>query len=146
MVKTLDDYIDKIKIKYPYVPRQELYEILQHGFIKYFELNRLGADVEIENHLFDAYCGRKYRDLLVKTKYNTTKLRQKLHMQYNYTQQEYDGYYYLGMTDEDYNIYKTTSTQGILKIPMTFFKVKDEVLYNNKYKHFFSLCYPIDVG
>lgn len=146
MVKTLEDYVDKIKLKYPYLLKDELKCILQHGFVKFFELNRLGADVEIENHLFDAYCGHKFRDHQIRAQANSSKLSKKLHMQYSYTQQKYDGYYYVGMTDDEFLVYKNTLTKNYVDIPLTFYKIKNEVLLRNSKRHLFRIHYPIDVG
>ena len=49
MVKTIDDYLDKVLEKHSYVPKEELKAVLVHGFYVFDKLAKLGADIGIKN-------------------------------------------------------------------------------------------------
>lgn len=147
MIKELDDYVDKVKEKYPSVPRDELYSILQHGFVKLFELNRFGSDVQIENHRYSAYFGHQQVDSLSKAKYQHQIKCKKLRLQHSYTLKDFDGKYYCGLTEEQYEIYKKQRSYKKFKSEgLKFYKIKDECFMYKKYKYFFILYFPVDLG
>lgn len=101
MIKELDDYLDTLKNKYPHISREELKRVLEHGFYTFHLLNKCGADIEVHNGKYTAYCGRMYLDNHTRALYNSAKARKKLRLKYKYAQETYNGAYYFGLTDDE---------------------------------------------
>ncbi len=62
MIKELDDYLDILENKYPHISRYELKRVLEHGFHTFYTLNKKGADLQIHNKDYTAYCGKMFID------------------------------------------------------------------------------------
>lgn len=150
MVKELDDYLDLMKKKYPYVPRIDLKRVLEYGFETFDLLNRRGADVEIKNWRYDAYCGKKFRNDLYRTLYNHLKARIKYRLKYKYAQEQYNGIYYFGLNEAEWEYFQSQQSSK-RRNKVTFknirlYKIKDESFLDSSKKYFFELNYPVDVG
>lgn len=145
MVKEFDEYVDIISERYPSVPKKDLYKILQHGFVKLFEINRLGSDVYISNTNYSALFGKKFKDHKARTKHQRFMQVKKLHMQYNYKLTDFDGKYYFGVNEEQFKLLKR-GQGNVAASGIKFFKIKEECFMNKHNTHFFILYYPIDLG
>ena len=150
MIKELDDYLDIMQEKYPKISRSELKRIIEHGFNIYTALQKKGADVVVGNHRFTAYCGKMFLDDVKRAYYNTIKHRIKLRLQHRYNQEIYNGEYYFGLTEAEFNYYqsqiKSKRRSKIHFRNIQLYKIKEECFLEKSKKHFFKLYYPIDVG
>lgn len=150
MIKELDDYLDILQNKYPHISRYELKRVLEHGFYTFYILNRKGADVHVHNNRFTALCGRMFIDDRIRYLYNCFRKKRKLHLTYNYAQEKYDGAYYFGLSDEEWDRYKkkimSPQKKKIKFTNLKLYKIKDECYIDKTKTHFLMAYYPIDVG
>ena len=150
MIKTLDDYISNIKSKYPNVSEEEIKKILEYGFNTFYTLTKKGADIQIKNNKYNAYCGKMFLDNLKRTLYNKTKSKIKLRLKYKYAQNIYNGKYFFGLNEEEWNSYQKQinikKNKEILLSKIKLYKIKEECLLDKSKKYFFVLYYPVDIG
>lgn len=150
MVKDLDEYLCKLEKKYSSVSKAEIKRILEYGFGVFYTLNKYGADIQIHNNNFTAYCGKMFIDDYKRTLYNNLKYRIKLRLNYKYTQEIYNGFYYFGLNEIEWEFYKK-KLQSKRRSRIEFkniklFKIKEECFLDKSKKYFFILNYPIDIG
>jgi hypothetical protein len=98
------------------------------------------------------YTGKLFGDNILFYKYWIIKNRIKLRIKYKRNKTKYDGYYYFGLSESEYEEFqKQFKKTGRKKKIATFdriyaYKIKEECLLNNRYKHIFKMKYPADVG
>ena len=139
-IKRVEDYYDKIKEKFPDLEMWEIEKILHHGFQSMFTLNNNGADVMLKSQKgFLMYFGRLFNNKDLWWKYRNIKSRIKFRIKYLAKKPVWDGIYYFGLTEEEYNTLKNKK-KGRYKNKITFpklriYKIKEEacLLYNIKY-------------
>lgn len=150
MVKELDDYLDALENKYPHISRQELKRVLEHGFYTFYMLSKKGADIQVHNEKYTAYCGKMFIDNYKRALYNNVKTRIKLRLKHKYAQEIYNGVYYFGLTEAEWEFYQTQITskrRAKIKFRnLKLYKIQEECFLDKSRTHFFKLYYPIDVG
>lgn len=151
MVKEIDDYLDTLEEKYPHITRDELKKVLEYGFYTFYMLNKKGGDIQIRNPKYVSYCGKMFLDGHKRSLYNSHKERVKLRMKYEYAKETYNGVYYFGLTDEEWELYKSKILSKKHNKKITFkdlklYKIKEECFLGKDRRYFFALNYPIDVG
>lgn len=150
MVKDLDDYLDTLENKYPHISRQELKRVLEHGFHTFYMLSKKGADIQVHNEKYTAYCGKMFIDNYKRALYNNVKTRIKLRLKYKYAHEVYDGAYYFGLNDAEWEFYQSQITSKrrnkIKFVNLKLYKIQEECFLDKSRTHFFKLYYPIDVG
>lgn len=150
MIKELDDYLDIIAEKYPHIPQKELKQVLEHGFNSFLLLNKNQADVQISDWRYWAYCGRRYKNHKARLFYNSLKARRKYRLLYKYANEKYDGSYYFGLTDEEWDTYKdkifSKHRKKVEFNNVILYKIKEECFLFKPNKYFIKTHYPIDMG
>lgn len=76
------------------------------------------------------------------------KHRIKLRLTYNYTLQEFDGLYYFGLDDSEYDVFKKDQNYKtkVLFRNIRLYKIKEESFLNKSKTHFFKVVKPVDLG
>ena len=102
------DYIDMIHDKFPFVPKSDIKKILSFGLKSIYLHNMYGADTIIQDkaknkYLF--YIGRLTYDSLKHFYYYIKKMTIKIRILYNKRKIKWDGYYYFGLDEKQYNNY-----------------------------------------
>lgn len=144
-IKYAEDYYDKIKERFPDLEMWEIDKIVKHGMQSLFMLNANGADVTINggSASFVMYFGKLFRHKEFTIKYQTIKQRIKYRLKYKLKKPIWDGYYYFGLTEEDYKKY-IPEKKGRIKNKITFdrilaYKIPEESFLIYPAKYFFKL-------
>lgn len=151
-IKYIEDYYDKIKERFPDLEMWEIEKILKHGMQSFFTLNACGADVNIYSgpNSFVMYVGKLFYNREIAKRYYHLKWRIKLRINYFSKKPIWDGYYYFGLTEEDYKKY-IPSKSGRVKSKVVFdeiraYKIKEEAYLYHKVKYLFRLKISEDRG
>ena len=155
-VKTIKDYYNQVSDKFPEVPRKDIERILNYGWKSLYLHNVYGGDTllkddNINKYLF--YIGNLTFDSVKHFKYYIKKMAIKLRVLYNRAKPEWDGYYYFGLTQRQYdNFLSQHNTRGRKRKKFKFgtiklYKLLDECkLKEHLREYFFRVPYTLDVG
>lgn len=144
--KTFNDYVDQVSEKFPTIPKKSIQRILEFGSRSFYAHTYYGCDILLKTKYFTMYCGRIFSNNLDFYKYWLIKHRIKLRFKYARSKPQYTGYYYLGMTEQEYHNYKkqlTSKTKRRKKLTfhdVYLFKILDEAVLYRHYKHFFKIA------
>lgn len=150
-IVNVEDYYDKIKEKFPELSIKQIDEIVKYGMRSFYNFNAYGADVCIKTKYICFYIGRFFRDSNIFAEYWRKKKMIKNRILYKMSKKRWDGYYYFGLNDEEFNKYKESiGDSGRRRKKITFsniytFKLLEDVKVYN-YSHIFRIKYPIEVN
>lgn len=143
--KKFDDYIDKVAEKFPTIPKKSIRRILEFGSRSFYMHNYYGGDILLKSPYFTLYCGKVFSNNLMFYSYWTLKYQIKYRFMYARSKQKYSGYYYFGLTEEEYKEYMNQfSSKSKRRKKVTFeniylFKLLNECVLFRQYKHFFRV-------
>lgn len=152
-IKTIDDYVQELKQKFPFVKEKALKQIIKFGWRSIYLTNTYGADVHIHHNKLWCYFGQLKGTPLAHFYYYINKLSKKLRILYKRKKIPWDGYYYFALSDKQYEDYLSQKKKrgrprkhfefGTVKL----YKLKGECeLKQFSSKHIFRVHYPIDLG
>lgn len=149
MVKEVKDYIPALQEKFPEFAQSELKEIIDYGLKIYGFANKYRADVTLYKKDDDPiiiHTGTLGYDTFTHYMRWVTKFRMKERVLYRLLGKEWDGYYYIGLNDEQHKeILKQGKKKKIFRnVYLT--KIKRELYHNKLIKHIWKVPYPIDNG
>ena len=151
-LKYIEDYYDKIKERFPDLEMWEIEKILKHGMQSFFWLNANGGDVIIKSpkNGFTMYFGKLFNNMDLRGRYYNIKWKIKLRIKYLGKKPIWDGYYYFGLSEEEYQRL-IPKKNGRIKNKITFetmqaFKIKEEAFLMKPWKYFFRLKEDEDTG
>lgn len=149
MVTEFEDYIEDLQTYFPYFSKSELKEIILYGLKKYIYANKFGADITLFKRDSDPiiiHTGRLGLDTLTHYFRWVTKYRMKERVLYKLRKAEWDGYYYIGLNEEDHQ--KMLKQKGKTKVFRKVYptKIMRELYHNKLIKHIWQIPYPIDNG
>lgn len=146
MIKTVNDYVDVMCERWPSMTREQILKILLHGFGKFF----MHAS---DRHHFVFRSKRgviacRYGNALkwyFETRYRTVRV---LRWKYSYCKEEFDGHYYIGLTDGDWEKYKKKilNNESLTMSNIDLYKICEECIGCMRFKHFLKVYYPFDNG
>lgn len=156
IIKTVNDYYEAVHEKFPDVPMKDIERILKFGWKSVYLHNYYGGDTlikddNINKYLF--YIGRLTFDSLKHYFYYIRKLVVKIRVLYRRSKVKWDGYYYFGLTQRQYDKYLAQMNKrgrkrknfhfGAIKL----YKIFDEckVKESNR-EYFFRVPYIVDMG
>ena len=153
VLKTAQDYYDKLYELYPTLPKEDIRRACQFGFKSLYLTNSYGADTLINRNGFWFYCGQLMNNSLHYFNYYKRKMRTKLRIMYKRKHIEWDGYYYFALSQNQYNNYlNQKNRRGRPKKKFTFskvvlYKIYDEcnIIESNKVA-IFKIPYSADLG
>lgn len=141
MVKEVADYVDKVQERFPFLTKSEINKILTFGLKRYAWANKMHADVLItkrNNEIFTAHCGPLGVDALKHFYRFLTKNRMRERVLFKMRKLEWDGYYYIGLSDEDHaKVAKNSRYKTFTNIYMT--KLKKELYHIPQVKHIWKV-------
>lgn len=153
MIKKVNDYIQELKEEFPEISIKDIKRSVNYGWRMFYYYNLRGCDTifNSQKYKYWIYCGELTKDSVKHFNYYKRMLRRKLRVLYNKKVKEWDGYYYIGLTDSEYN-QLIPKSKGRKKKNFYFYnkvllKVKDEaMLFYSWSKYIIRFKYPIDVG
>ena len=148
MVKEVKHYVPIIQQRYNWLSKSEINKILTFGLKMYAFANAMHADVLICYRADDnltAHCGPLGFDSLKHYYRFLTKNRMRERVLYKLRKEKWDGYYYIGLRDEEHkNVKKSGKFVTFHNIYLT--KVKKELFHAPFIKHIWRIPYPMDCG
>ena len=151
-IKYIEDYYDKVKEKYPELTEKQISRILTYGFQSYYLHTIYGGDILSKSPYLTVYCGKCFVDPKKFGYYRAIKKAIKLRVKYSRARTQWDGYYYFGLDDEEFEYYKSQMKKSGRRRQkfhfkkLLLYKILDELLITKRYSHIFKMPYPIDVG
>lgn len=148
MVKEVSDYVDQVQEKFPFWTKSEIKQILIYGCKRYVEANRQHVDVTVYPTAHDqivAHTGRLGITPLKAYHIYCAKYRMKERYKYKLRKTKWDGYYYIGLTENQHKkINKKSKKITFEKVFLT--KVKKELYHTKSIKHIWRVPMPAQCG
>ncbi len=149
---TCDKYYDKIIERWPELTYKQVDKIIKHGLSSLYLYNLYGGDVLLKSPDYTMYFGKLFKEGGIFYKYWQIKWKIKLRIKYKKAKTKYDGYYYFGLTEEEFQTYKNKiKPTGRRRKKFEFkrivlYKILDECFLHKELKHIFRIKYPEDCG
>lgn len=152
-IKTIDDYVERLKEKYPLISEKDIRRIIKFGWRSIYLSNIFGGDVCLKDNNVWMYIGYLRRDPLQHFKYYVRKLALKLRILYKRKKIKWDGYYYFALRDDQVKNYLAQiNKRGRPKKHFNFgtvmlYKIRGECeLRQSNCRYIFRVPYGVDVG
>lgn len=102
-VKTVKDYLPKLQEMFPKLKLCDIKRMVEYGWRMFYYYNIYGCDVLIqrEKDKLWMYCGNLTYDSIKHFHYYRRKLKRKIRAIYKSKKIPWDGYYYVGITEEE---------------------------------------------
>lgn len=126
-LKKVQDYYDALYNLYPDVPKRDIKRIMQFGLKSLLMHNNYGGDVLLHSPSMWMYCGKLMKDSVKYFEYYKRKMITKLRINHKRFDIPWDGYYYFGLIQSDYDKY--LSQKNKRGRPKKHFKYGNVVLY-----------------
>lgn len=139
MIKTIEDYYDRLYEMFPEVPKEDIRRFVNYGWRKFYWYNLRGCDVQIKssNNDFWMHCGILTKDPIKHFNLYKQKLAVKVRLEYARKNKEWDGYYYSIIDEETYQKVKDKEKFNVVLNKKTIFKILKECkLYYNDARYF----------
>ena len=150
MIKTIDDYVDIVQKRYPFVKREEVRRIAVYGFGQFNWFARRGYDVIIKNWRYCLSMQTRFWTDQEQRWHATRQKTKSCRLRHRFSKEKYEGCYYIGISRYLFSKYKSDLLNPD-KPEITFknvklFKCKEECFSQKKYMYFIKVGYPIDNG
>lgn len=105
MLTSVSTYLPELIKQFPNVPPEDVKRAVEYGWRMLYYYNLRGCDTLISSTKFRYwfYCGQLTKDSLKHFNYYRRMLRRKLRVLYIKKVEEWDGYYYTGLTNSEYS-------------------------------------------
>lgn len=148
--RKLKDYIKQVQQKFPIFTQEDLHTILHYGLVMYAYANRQHCDVifykKSDEESISLITGMLGCDPLTHFWRWVNKWRMKERLFYKLKGKKWDGYYYMGLTEETHR--KLLSQKGKRKVIENthLLLVKDELKHLKWVKHIWRIPWPMYHG
>lgn len=145
MITRVNDYLPALEEQFPTVPREDIKRAVEYGWRMFYYYNLRGCDTLISSskYRYWFYSGELTCDSIKHFNYYRRMLRRKLRVLYSKKVKEWDGYYYIGLTDGEYNsmMEALSSKRGRKKKNFTFYNKLSLKIYDEaKVYYSWSRC------
>ncbi len=145
-VREVRHYVDKVQEKFPILSKAEINKIITYGLKRYAWANRMHCDVLFKNMIdgpMVAYCGKLALNSLKHYFRWIIKWRMKERVLYRLRKTKWDGYYYIGLNDEQHAQFKRNK-KYFYNVYLT--KIEKELHHNKLIKHIWRIPWIEDCG
>ena len=133
-IKRYTDYTEEIMKEFPYLTKHDVESIVRFGWRQIYYLNQRGGDTLVNSQTYKHwfYIGELTCNSLKHFRYYKKKMRTKLRVMYSRKNIQWDGYYYIALTDDEYEeLLECFNKKGRKRKHYTFtnkmaFKILDE--------------------
>lgn len=155
MLTNVATYLPKLQEQFPSIPLEDIKRAVEYGWRMLYYYNLRGCDTLINStkYRYWFYCGELTRNSMKHFNYYRRMLRRKLRVLYTKKVSEWNGYYYIGLTDSEYKLLlDALNKKGRKKKTFTFYnKTALKVLDEAKVFYSWSKCivrfkYITDLG
>ena len=114
MLKEVKDYIPELQKKFPYLCKKDIKTIVDYGWRALYYYTLFGCDTLVTKQGFWCYIGFLTKDSFKHFNYYIKKLCRKIKMIYRKNKgiKDWDGYYYIGLNEEEYTLFKKSRTSS----------------------------------
>ena len=126
-LKKVQDYYQELFELYPDIPKRDIQRIMQFGLKSFLLHNNYGGDVLINSPTMWLYCGKLMKDSIRYFEYYRRKMIIKIRINHKRLNIPWDGYYYFGLTQNQYDNYMQQKNKK--GRPKKHFKFGNIVLY-----------------
>ena len=126
-LKKVQDYYEQLFELYPDVPKRDIKRIMQFGLKSFLMHNHYGGDVLLQSPSMWLYCGKLMKDSIKYFEYYKKKMITKIRINHKRLNIPWDGYYYFGLTQNQYSKYLTQKNKK--GRPKKHFKYGNIILY-----------------
>ena len=126
-LKKVQDYYEHLFELYPNIPKRDIQRIMQFGLKAFLMHNNYGGDVLLQSPNMWLYCGKLMKDSVKYFEYYKRKMIIKIRINHKRLNIPWDGYYYFGMHQKQYDDY--CSQKNKRGRPKKHFKFGNVVLY-----------------
>lgn len=144
-----EKYYDLVQQRWPELSHKQIDKIVKHGLLNLYMYNLYGADILLKTNDYTMYFGKLFKSDLVFYKYWLIKWKIKLRMKYLKAKTKYDGYYYFGLTESEWEKYKEQKKHRRTKMhfdQLMLFKIREECELHHQLKYIFRVPFPEDCG
>lgn len=152
-IKTVNDYYEEIRKLWPRLPEKDLIRILNFGLKSLYLHNSYGGDTFIKDKDFLCYIGYLRNNSIAHFHYYIKKLAIKIRVLYKRRKINWDGYYYFGLTNDQYEKYLSQKkSKGRPRKWFDFGQVKLYKIYDECYikefnnRYIFRVPYKSELG
>lgn len=151
-IRYVDDYYDKLHEKFPKVSKKDIKTIADYGLRSFYMRVGMGADVLLKSPYFTLYCGKIFTDWLFMYHYRLIKLKIKTRFLNLIKKLPYNGRYYFGMTEREYEEYKSNyknigrKRSNVTLKNLYAYRILEELIYNRTKIYIFEIDIPMKMG
>lgn len=144
--KHIHDYWDRVHEKFPDLCQKDFERIMSAAFRSLYRFIATGADVLLSSRGFKLFIGVLLMDKKLYWDYYNVKRATKLRIKYFCSRKPYNGYYYFGVSEEDYKKYKLNKKgrKSVVFPEITLFKIQEEAYLNLNHKYFYKVSIQED--
>lgn len=151
--RTYHDFVPQLQKEYPWLKRSDITKILRFGFFNLDKMIRGDMDFYTsDQNGFMIYIGNIINNKYKLLCYYKRKLQKRIRYLYTKRNVIWDGYYYFGVTENQYVDILKQNPKLIKSKPIIFKKIKlfqifDECkMANRNHQHFFRIPYITNLG
>lgn len=155
MLTDVSTYLPRLQEQFPQIPIEDIKRSVEYGWRMLYYYNLRGCDTLISSTKFRYwfYCGELTKDSLKHFNYYRRMLRRKLRVLYTKKVSEWNGFYYIGLTESEYKqLEESLNKRGRKKKSFSFYnktalKVLDEAkVFYSWSKYIIRFRYVTDLG
>ena len=151
MIKDIYDYVDDIHRFYPYLSKEAIIDVFSYGCVMYDVFMKNKNPIKLGQEYSSVFFRHGFAESF--DIYNFLQCQTTYRLKWKLSDKQFDGTYYFGLTDAEYQKYKSKlrvrsrkqNDPGFIR-NIKIFKHREECLLYKKFKHFFSIFYPEDLG
>jgi hypothetical protein len=149
---TIHDVIDEVYEKFPHLEKKEVKALLLHGMRRMDVAMRRGCGITISTSKYGNcyfFIGALYSDPIRQVKNYVIKKDKKLRQLYKWSENKYDGYYYIGLSKGAFESWAEENKKNKVRVRfqnIIIRKIMEEIFARNREVYIFRIKIKKDKG